>query len=99
MRGEIVLVPLGDGRFGAVQIVDPATSQIALLATIWDCTPSEDDLRQASPHAQFRVPDARLTAGRATGTCLPVPPVDPACAQVDAPLDALIGAFITTAME
>jgi hypothetical protein len=100
MVGEVVLVPLEDGRLGGVQVVqrDGDRVQIALLATIWDCAPSADDVRQALPNAQFRVSIERLAEGQTAGIGLPVPAIDEACAQVDAPLSALIRAFITTAL-
>lgn len=96
--GAIYQIPLVDNRFGGVMVVQPEPLQVALLAVIWDCAPSEGDLLRALPHAQFRVRPKHLAAAHFTGVRGTPPAVDAACAQVDAPLRTLIDALITTAM-
>ena len=97
--GDLLLVPLDQGRFGGLHLLSLSAewAQVAVLDTIWDCRPAPADVAYAMDAMQVRVPLARLAVAEPSAAARPTSTLA-STALVDAPLTALFAGLIATAL-
>lgn len=93
--GDLVRVPLPEGRSGAAWVVGASATAVKLRfgAIIWDCEPGADEIGEGPWVVDLSVPRAQAQAAVVVGQQAVTP--EPVEAVVDAPLAVLFATLVS----